>query len=302
MVDNAKAAPLEDLMAAMDVVDTLRHQQDIAVRELDDEGRRQRLLERLRELYAAQGIEVPDHVLQEGINALEEERFQYQAVPSSWRTKLAHIWVSRSRWSKPVGFLTVLGGLFSGVYFVSDVLPERQLKSELPTQIESVVSEISQSANDPSIVEQSRREANAAKAALQEDRLDDAQSTLADMRRVAELLSTEYSVRIVARPGEKSGVWRVPEVNQTARNYYLIVEAVDNSNKVVELDILDEETNQQKRVATWGLRVNEETFYKVATDKRDDGIIQNNQIGRKPVGTLTPKFSIPTTGGAITRW
>jgi len=36
-------APLEDLMAAMDVVDTLRHDQSLAERELDGDGRRERL-------------------------------------------------------------------------------------------------------------------------------------------------------------------------------------------------------------------------------------------------------------------
>ena len=41
-------APLEELMVAMDVVDTLRHDQSIAERELDGESRRERLLERLR--------------------------------------------------------------------------------------------------------------------------------------------------------------------------------------------------------------------------------------------------------------
>ena len=103
-----KQAPLEDLMAAMDVVDTLRHQAGIAERELDGEGRRERLLLRLRELYHAQGIDVPDHVLQEGIDALEQERFQYHPVAKSWRTRVAGAWVSRKRWVPPVSILTVL--------------------------------------------------------------------------------------------------------------------------------------------------------------------------------------------------
>jgi len=118
-------APLEELMVAMDVVDTLRHDQSIAERELDGEGRRERLLERLRDMYTAQGIDVPDHVLQEGIDALEQERFKYEPVSKSWRTKIARMWVSRGRWGKPVGFLGVVASLFSGFYVVNDVLPER---------------------------------------------------------------------------------------------------------------------------------------------------------------------------------
>ena len=46
----AKAArPLDDVMIAMDVVDTLRHDRRILERELNDETRRAELIERLRE-------------------------------------------------------------------------------------------------------------------------------------------------------------------------------------------------------------------------------------------------------------
>ena len=65
---------------------------------------------------------------------------------------------------------------------------------------------------------------------------------------------------------------------------------------------MDEETNRSKRVSTWGLRVSEETFFKVAADKQDDGIIQNNIVGSKKLGQMEPSFSIATTGGTITKW
>ena len=302
MVEPVNPAPLEDVMAAMDVVDTLRHQQAFAARELDDEGRRERLKERLKQLYQAQGIEVPDHVLEEGIAALEEERFQYQQVPTSWRRRLAHIWVGRTRWGKPLGFLTVLGGLFSGVYFATDVLPQRQLLAELPVELNTVVEQIADVSSDEEVTLQARRQLNQAKAALQEERVEDAQSVLADMQSVLSQLESTYSIRVIARAGEQSGAWRVPAINPSARNYYLIVEAVDEDNKAVVLDILDEETNRSKRVSTWGLRVSEETFFKVAADKQDDGIIQNNIVGSKKLGQMEPSFSIATTGGTITKW
>ena len=75
----AKAArPLDDVMIAMDVVDTLRHDRRILERELNDERRRAELIERLRNLYKGQGIEVPDSILEEGVRALEERRFVYE--------------------------------------------------------------------------------------------------------------------------------------------------------------------------------------------------------------------------------
>ncbi|MGB5297749.1 MAG: DUF6384 family protein, partial [Thiogranum sp.] len=69
--------PLDDVMLAMDVVDTLRRRRRLVERELDAEGREQDLKQRLRKIYTAQGIEVPDHVLEEGVAALKEERFVY---------------------------------------------------------------------------------------------------------------------------------------------------------------------------------------------------------------------------------
>lgn len=302
MPESANAATLEDVMVAMDVVDTLRHQQDIAERELDDEGRRQRLLHRLKDLYKAQGIEVPDSVLNEGIEALEQERFKYQAIEPSWRTKLAHVWVSRRTWGKPVGFLSVLGGLFWGVYFATDVLPERRLTSQLPEQSQQLFEQIRTSAENQAVVLDAQRQVNAVKSAVQEQRLGDAKAIVAELESVQSLLQTHYRVRVVSRAGQQSGVWRIPDVNDSARNYYLIVEAIDDQNRVVELDIVSEESNQSKRVKTWGLRVNEQAFNQVANDKRDDGIIQNNIVGEKPVGRLKPNFSIATTGGTITEW
>lgn len=295
-------APLEDLMAAMDVVDTLRHQRDIAERELDGEGRRERLLQRLKELYSAQGIEVPERVLQEGIDALEQERFQYQSTTPSWRTKLAHIWVSRSRWGKPFGFLAVIGSLFSGFYVVNDVLPERQLRQELPVSISASFNNIEETAKNPEVLEQARFQLNNADLAIADNDFERAQKIYSSLRDIESRLRQYYSIRVVSRAGEDSGVWRIPDVNTSSRNYYLIVEAVDRNNAVVELEILNEETNRRTRTKIWGIRVNEETFFKVAADKKDDGIIQQNQIGEKLVGYLQPKFSIPTTGGTITEW
>ena len=50
---------IDDLMLAMDVVDTLRHNQDLALRELDEPRREAELIDRLREIYRGQGIAVP---------------------------------------------------------------------------------------------------------------------------------------------------------------------------------------------------------------------------------------------------
>jgi len=295
-------APLEDLMAAMDVVDTLRHQQGVAEREFDTQARREKLLERLKELYSAQGIVVPEHVLQEGIDALEQERFQYQPIAKSWRTKIASAWVSRGRWGKPIGFLAVVGSLFYGYYFISDVLPEKRLQATLPQQIERNLAQIEQTAKNPDLLLQAQQNALSARLAIENEQYDEAQEILDSMTSAADLIGREYSLRVISKPNQSSGVWRVPPNNPNGRNYYLIVEALDKNNKVMELEILNQENNKRERTKQWGLRVSEQTFYKIAADKNDDGIIQNNQVGKKEVGFLKPRFNIPTTGATITKW
>lgn len=297
-----QSAALEDIMVAMDVVDTLRHQEKLVARELDGDGRRERLLSRLKDMYAAQGIDVPDHVLEEGISALEQERFQYQAVPSSWRTRVARLWVSRTRWSKPVGFLAVLAAIFYGVYFTAEVLPQRQLLSGLPAQIGASLTHIRSIAKTPEIVAEAERIAANARSALTAGNTEVAESVVANLTSLEAQLSQSYRLRIVVRPNKQSGIWRQPPTNTSGRNYYLIVEAIDARNRPIELTIFNEESNKAARVTSWGLRVDEETFYRVAADKKDDGIIQDNIVGQKPVGALQPEYLVATSGATITEW
>ena len=294
-------APLEDIMAAMDVVDTLRHDQSIAQRELDGEGRRARLLERLRNMYAAQGIEVPDHVLEQGIDALEQERFQYTPVKPSWRTKLARLWITRGRWGKPLALIAVIAVLLYGLYFVFEVMPKRKLAANLPNEISLHLQQIQEVAKDPNINARAQLYAQNATRALDSKDYQQAKNALQNIENMKRELNLVYDIRVISRTNENSGVFRNPPGNNV-RNFYLIVEAIDSNNQVVELSITNEENNKVEQKKTWGLRVDEATFYKIASDKQDDGIIQNNKVGSKLAGYLEPEYSIPTTGATITEW
>ena len=95
-------------MVAMDVVDTIRHGHLIVERELDSAGRRKRLIDRLREIYRAQGIDVSDAALEAGVDALEEERFSYTPPPPGLSRSLARLYVRRSQWLRG---LSIFAGL-----------------------------------------------------------------------------------------------------------------------------------------------------------------------------------------------
>ncbi|MFN9355683.1 MAG: DUF6384 family protein, partial [Alphaproteobacteria bacterium] len=72
-----KPQTLDELMLAMDVVDTIRHRELVVARELAQGDRDAALKARLREIYRGQGLEVSDAAIDQGIKALRESRFAY---------------------------------------------------------------------------------------------------------------------------------------------------------------------------------------------------------------------------------
>ncbi|MBT8445899.1 MAG: hypothetical protein KJO38_02045 [Gammaproteobacteria bacterium] len=298
----ARRAPLEELMVAMDVVDTIRHRELVVERELDAAGRRERLIERLREIYTAQGIAVTDAALAAGVDALEQERFAYQPPPEDGMAWLARLYVRRDRWAKPL--LAVVGILIIAwtLWYVGVQLPEAQRRAELPAQVEAThlrIISVSASADATQRADELRRLAD---DAAQAGKLDTAEQRLGELQGLLGELESTYEIRVVSRPNELSGVWRVPDVNPNARNYYLIVEAVDARGSVLTRPVRNEEDGRIHRVTSWGVRVSEATFEAVAADKRDDGIIQDFVLGSKKPGQLTPEYRVPTSGATITEW
>lgn len=297
-----ESRPLDDVMLAMDVVDTLRHQQLLVERELNTDDRDQKMIERLRGIYASQGIEVPDHVLQEGVVALKEDRFVYDRPGSGFQTWLARLYVMRGKWGKPL--LLVVGTLsivwFAYIFLVSG--PAEREKASLPARLQSQYQLLEQQAKGPAAKERSRMLLETGNSALQQNDTDALLGVLDKMGNLQSEIDLQYELRIVSRPGEKSGVWRIPDANIDARNFYIIVEALTPDGRVLELPVVNEEDGRTYQAKKWGLRVSEEEFERISSDKMDDGIIQDNRFGMKRKGYLEPEYSKPTTGNAITSW
>jgi hypothetical protein len=415
-------APLDEVMMAMDVVDTLRHQKLLVDRELNSDERERRLIERLGKLYASQGIDVPVSILAEGVKALDEDRFTYQPPAPGIQTRLARIYIGRGRWARRTGLLVLALILVWGGWMLFVTLPEnrhinselnqlnadisaaattlQQTKQELLRLQEMLKNPVAEVSGEFSrTVERMQRRAakslteaeafihsaealapvakltadsfaqdspamhqhlaqrgeltNRARASLSESeklmrslasleslpaelaaerdaigkisRVDEAteiaqreyENALAALRagdidvasgaytRLQSLryqLASSYILRVVSRPNERSGVWRVPENNPGAKNYYLIVEAVDDNGLPLSLPVINEEDGATYHVNKWGLRVAHSVYQRVAADKQDDGIIQMRSIGSKKSGFLKPKYSISTKGAMITSW
>jgi len=292
------APPLDEVLLAMDVVDTLRHREELVAQELARGDRDAALLERLRRTYAAQGIEVPEHVLLDGVAALREDRFAYRPASPSLARSLATVYVRRGLWLRRLLAAAVVAAVATLAYQQAVVAPRRALVeglTEAHAAIVAVGSEPAAQTRAATLVADGRSALVAGDREAARTALESLEELRADLERAFEL-------RIVVGEGVTSGVWRVPEDNARARNYYLIVEAVDPTGRRLTLPILSEETGRLERVASWGLRVDEATWNRVADDKADDGIIQQRTVGRKVAGELEPRYLVETTGGAITRW
>ncbi|SFV36628.1 hypothetical protein SAMN05216456_2620 [Devosia crocina] len=304
------AAPLDEVMLAMDVVDTLRHRQDLVARELDGAAREAQLIERLREIYRQQGIEVPDHILRQGVEALAESRFAYDPPAPGFGTTLARLYVSRRRWGKPV-LIALAAALALAIGYFGVVQPFQEgqahnarveLTEGLPAQMDALYETIFEETKVQQAVVQADALVTRGKAYAAEGNRAGAEDILMRLTGLRDQLRQEYVVRVVNRSDQQSGFWTFPEVNTDATNYYLVVEAVDPDGNVLELPIRNEESGEVETVSIWGQRVPEAVYAAVAADKRDDGIIQANEVGRKSDGFLEVEYIMPVLGGAVTRW
>jgi hypothetical protein len=142
---------------------------------------------------------------------------------------------------------------------------------------------------------------NAATAAEAGD-LETLRTARQALQYVHDTLRQEYTIQIVSRPGTPSGIWRTPVNSRTARNYYLIVEAVTAAGQVLKLPVTSEEDGKVRIVSVWGLRVDQQAYEQVRRDKEADGIVNRRQVGVKKRGYLTPEYNVSATGAAITEW
>ena len=301
---------LDDVMIAMDVVDTLRHREDLVRRELNEEGRESELIARLRQIYRDQGIEVPDEVLAEGVNALKDSRFVYTPPPPGWQRTLLTLWAKRQRHGKRLGIAAAaLVALFGGYYALvtrpAKLAEERariEVTETLPKQLRQVYADVVAVAADEAARQQASALQTEAERAIRAGDRAGMLKINAELAGLREEVMRQYTLTIVSRAGESTGVWRRPPHGSQARNYYLIVEAITSQGEKLSLPIRNEETGTVETVSKFGVRVPQDTFETVARDKRDDGIVQKNRFGEKRRGMLAVNYAMPFEGGFITSW
>ncbi len=293
---------LDDVLLAMDVVDTLRHRVSVVDAELNAEKREQQLIDRLKEIYGAQGISVPDRILKDGVKALEEQRFVYKPPENTFGVKLAKLYVSRKKWAPAaMTFTGAIAALVVG-WQVFWAIPQANEWSGMPAEITRLLEQGQGLAADPAVDAQLAGVAAEGQRAVANNNHGAARTQVDTLKSMNEKLAQEYDIRIVSRPDEDTGFWRQSEDRPNALNYFLVVEAVAPGGRILTVPVTSIETQKTDRVNIWAQRVAKETFDKVAQEKSASGVITNDILGHKARGELEPRFDMPTPGGAITEW
>eukprot|EP00903_Cladosiphon_okamuranus_P001847 g1845.t1 len=291
----------------MDVVDTLRHEEGQVARELKSDERDAAMVERLRQVYASQGIEVPDHILKAGVEDLKRDRFVYAPPSIGFQRTLAMVYISRGTWSKWLAaVVAVLVVCVAAWYFIVK-LPAQRNEAELQARLEALpatyselVARVDTLTDSADIETEAARLADDGRLALSDGNNDGAFKAEAGLRDLAAKLQEVFEVRIISREGIPTGVSRIPEANPETENYYILVEAIDPDGHVLEREIVSEENSATQRVDKWGQRVSETIYDAVRRDKMEDGIVQKGVLGQKRRGELEIKWRSGVQDGAIT--
>ena len=296
-----EAARLNDAMLTIDVVDTLKASPELA--EAPDASAQ------LRALYARLGLALGDTAAADGIAAYRSASLDYRP-PRGPRAALARLYVGRRRWAPgalaAIAFVVLgLGGYFL-LYMPYQESRAREARIELKTALPAQMDGLFQTIYNETKVQQAATAAAALRdkgkaAALEGDRAG-AEAAISGLEEIRDTLSAGYTLRIVDRPDVKWGFWTFPEDNSEATNYYLVVEARDDTGAPVTVPIVDGQSGRTERVSMWALRVPEEVYRSVESDKADTGRITHPLVGAKDVGFLDPDYTVDVLGGTLTRW
>lgn len=309
VAQEVRASTLDDVMMAMDVVDTLRHRELLVERELNEELREEQLIERLKKLYESQGLAVPDNIIAQGVKALRENRFVYTPPGPSLARTLATLWVKRGTYGRAAMAIIAVVAFGYGIYHFGVVRPREQAAEAARIELTQTLPRQLNAAHQAVIAETQladiRRRADGmlaqGRTALERSNRDEAKSAIADLDRLAAALRQEYVLRIAGRPQDQTGFFREHPRFQ-GRAYFVVVDAIASDGKPVALAVRNDETNQTETVSRFAVRVPFSTFEAVRNDKAKNGIVQNARLAEKRRGFIEPEYRMPVLEGRITRW
>lgn len=120
-----------------------------------------------------------------------------------------------------------------------------------------------------------------------------AESVIDELEAMKSYALTPFQLQIVDRTGIKSGAERIQNGASSGQGkaWYLIVEAVDPTGRVVPLKITSSESGQTREVKYFGLRVSSDEYQLVKADKQADGKVDQKDMGSKADRTFEISYS-----------
>lgn len=131
---------LADQVAAMDIIDDLRHRKMRVQEHLDLTQRREHVARRIRGFYQAKGIDVDEDLVNEGVRIFFDRRLTFEAAPiGRVQGRLAQIYVRRHLWMGRILIISAtIAGLAAAWYgahtYTEYLLTENVQKSALQGQ------------------------------------------------------------------------------------------------------------------------------------------------------------------------
>ncbi|MCA8952527.1 MAG: hypothetical protein KDE27_23650 [Planctomycetes bacterium] len=184
---------------------------------------------------------------------------------------------------------------------IDAALAARQREAEIRARFAALSSAFDEVAIEPAAEQQLAELRRSVEGAIAAGDWARAGTAVDRMGELVDRLDLAYELRIVSKPGSRSGVWRLPP-DRRGRNYYIVVEARGNDGKPLALPIESEEDHEVRRVPVFGIRVPEAVYEQVKADKLDNGIVDQALFGTKRRGRLEPEYRFEVAGGKITRW
>lgn len=301
---------MHDMLRIMDVASTLRRGRETAEAQLDVATAKERLRERLLATAAAAGEAVTPAEVDAAIERYFATQHTYADPPPSWRRFLAHLWVLRlGCLTLLILFAIVVGG---SIWLVGTIAGKSPGTSTSRTAVESTAPPVNPPPRQPPAPQPEaglaaawtafqQVAAAAAKLAADDDARARVQSASAvgeaahaasDLgrlqqarQRIDELvtrLEEEYTVTVVDRPGERSGIDRY--FDGKLSGYYLIVEAKTADGRALSRRITSGETKRASNVTKWGEQIPEAVWQRIVADKKADGVVDEALFARKERG------------------
>jgi hypothetical protein len=299
---------MHDMLRIMDVASALRRERETVAAQLDIDTTKARLRERLLATAVAAGEAVTAAEVDAAIELHFRSQHEYSDPPAGWGRFWALVWVLRRgltvalccvalvtagvAWAVlglvgPAGAPASAGAAGAAVTEVSAAPAVRgdEELSRLWATFEPLAAAVEVLAADDAARQRVSAGVAAGKAAFAAKATARLRQCLADLEALRSLLDEEYELRIVSRPGEKSGIDRYDARGRLV-GYYVIVEAVTPDGRVLPRRIRSGETQQTTTATKWGEQVGRSTWDRIAADAQADGVVDDTRFAHKPRGAV----------------